>query len=166
METALDAVTKHRSITDMLPGEMPVEDLAAIRRHVQREACGIRECTCAECGKNFVAYAEHKYRRSPNSKHGVRLYCSYTCYRVEERRMEADFREKAEKRATPATEERLYRLRHCRKKLAEAEKRKKKPGWEKRPYRERQPTLRAIAYWQAQLLIIEQEIEEEQKHDD
>ena len=166
METASESVTRHRSIADMLPGELMPEDLAAIRRHVQKEAVGIRECTCAECGKNFVAYSEHKYRRNPTSKHGVRMYCSYTCYRVEERRKEEEYRVRAEKRATQAHENRLYRLKKCKKMLEQAQARKAAPGWEKKPYRERQPTMRAIAHWQAQLLIIEQEIEEAQTHDD
>ena len=166
MGTAIESVTKHRSNTDMLPGELLAEDLAAIRRHVQKEAVGIRECTCAECGKNFVAYSKHKYRRNPTSKHGVLMYCSYTCYRVEARKEEEAFRIKAQKRATQAQEGKLRRVKECEKKLKQAIARKNAPGWDKKLYREKQPTLRAIDYWQAKLLIAEQELEEEKKHAD
>lgn len=111
------------SITDMLPDEIAEMDRQAIRKHMQSEHMGLQEWTCAECGKKFSAYAEHKYKRSGSGRKMAR-YCSYNCYRKLERLKE----EKRRKKMLDA--------------LAEAEE-------EKKPKTKLERAQERLAYWQA-----------------
>lgn len=50
---------------------------------------------CAECGKVFMRSSEHAYKRIVRDRQ--RMYCSWTCYRVEGRKKEAQEREAFER---------------------------------------------------------------------
>lgn len=161
-----DEMNEHQSIMEMLPEEMPEVDVP--RNPMCNETMGIREYTCAECGRVFIAYSEHKYRR--DGKPGVRMYCSHRCFRVIEKQEEEAYRQRMLGAWVPGdnrkTKSKRNRVKECEKKLAEAEAKKTEPGWAEMTYGRRRQALKRIAYWQAQLLIAEQELEEEQEHDD
>lgn len=56
--------------------------------------CGFyKKAKCAECGKKFMRTNDHVYKRED---HGMKWYCSYTCFRVKAKEYERKEREKFE----------------------------------------------------------------------
>lgn len=156
-----------RQITDMLPEEIAEAEMDAMRKYVQKETMGLREYTCAECGRAFAAYSEHRYKRTGKGK-AQRMYCSYTCFRTEEKRDEEAYRArrlnawagKAEKTPEERAKE---RVKYCKAKLKKAKEKKTGEGWATATYKQKKQILMRIASWEAKLLVAELELEEARK---
>ncbi len=152
-----------RSIMDMLPEEIAEADMAAIKRHVQREALGLVECVCADCGKAFVAHREHRYRYE--GKDGVKMYCSHRCFRKMERKDAEAWRRRImgawagpkERTNLDYAKEEVVK---CREHLEAAEAKKNSAVWESMNKDQRRRLNERIAMWRARLVLAETELEE------
>lgn len=159
-----------RSIMDMLPEEITEADMDAIKRHVQREALGLIDCVCAECGKKFVAHREHRYRYDPK-KGPAQMYCSHRCFRKMEQKDAEAWRKRImgawagpkERTAVDYAREEVAR---CRDALEAAQTKKDGPAWENMNKDQRRQLDNRIAKWRARLVLAETKLEEAQKHDD
>ena len=129
-----------RGFMDDLPDYEPTD--GEMRRVSLNEAMTHRLKSCEECGKVFACYPEIHGWRVKN-----KLYCSYTCMRIVERRegirdSEAEERRKAKRRETKLKDTEL-RLKECEDKIAEYDRKRRygKAG-------ERRQAYRAILKWQ------------------
>lgn len=152
----------NRSLTDMLPEEIELERMEGIRRHVQKEACGLHECVCAICGRKFEAGSEYRYRLRIGKKQNI--YCSHKCFRVDERREQERYRRETLGRAEKTTqqmhvEHAKRRLRHAREKLAHWRAKKADPGFDALTKGEQRNIENRIAKWLAQEVLAMEELE-------
>lgn len=160
-----------KSLMDLLPEEIAQSEMDAMRRHVQREALGMREYTCAECGEVFVAYKEHKYRIDKKGK--ILMFCSHRCMRPTEKAEEEKYRRQVlgawvvgDNRAKTPLEIARGNVNRCRTGLRKAEEKARNADWSALNTSQRYRLKQRIAKWSAQLLLAEMELEEVKKHDD
>lgn len=78
------------------------------------------ESVCAECGKYFLRSGEHVYVRKSGAQQEV--YCSYTCFRVQEKQEEERMRQEYEAECEKIRQKELWEARYMRaKKLCRGE---------------------------------------------
>ena len=148
----------------MLPEEMEVAQLDAIRRHVQKEACGLHSYTCAICGKQFEAGAEYRYRLKVGKKQNT--YCSHRCFRVDEVKEAERFKRETLGRwvwsSSDLTEVQRAkkRLSRTRERLAGWQARKDDPGFAALPKAKKTEIENGIAKWIAREVLDMEAVEE------
>lgn len=151
-----------RSLMDMLPDEIPVEQMEAIRRHVGREKCGLHEYKCPICGAKFEAAKEYRYRIQQRGKEKV--YCSHRCFRKDEEKEAERFRAAMLGRATK-TQLQLEvikaqrRLRHVKERLAAWQAKKDAPDFDQLTATQKAEIRRKLVKWQAEEVLAMEELE-------
>ncbi|MBQ7886414.1 MAG: hypothetical protein IJ313_05920 [Clostridia bacterium] len=163
MEHAIPDRYTRGSIMDMLPDTITDEEMSAMRRYVQREGVGLVECKCAECGKEFIAHREHRYRYETKGK--ILMYCSHRCFRVMERKDEEAWRKRimgawTERREKTPVERAQERVAYVQKRLDAAMAETFKPEWNTISGTRRGQINGRITHWRAQLVLAETELEE------
>lgn len=154
------------ALADIDFGPLTDEELAGIQRHAQKEAMGMHEYDCAECGKRFTAYSEHRYKRcAVKNDTKIRMYCSYTCYRKIEKAKEEAFKKKmleawvpGDNRKKTPLEMAKDRLRKSKEGLTKAQK-KKDEEWHTLSPGQRVKLNRRIVDWMTRLVLAEEELE-------
>lgn len=154
------------ALADIPFGPISDEELEGIRKHAQREAMGMHEYTCAECGKRFTAYSEHRYKRcAKKDDTKIRWYCSYTCYRKIEKAKEDAFRQKMLDAWVPGDNRKRTPLEmakeHVRKSKEGLQKaqRKKDEKWGELTPAQKTKLNRRIVDWMTRLVLAEEELE-------
>ena len=158
------------ALADIDFGPLTDEELAGIQRHAQREAMGMHEYDCAECGKRFTAYSEHRYKRcAVKGDTKIRMYCSYTCYRKIEKAKEEAFKKKmleawvpGDNRKKTPLEMAKERLRKSKEGLDKAQRRKAE-AWDELTPGQKVKLNRRIVDWMTRLVLAEEEVEKLRK---
>lgn len=133
---------------------------------VKGEALGLKEHTCAICGKRFEVSNEYRYKIV--KKNTARWYCCYKHFRLEEEKECARFKKLMlgrwagdyEDRNTP--EQLLEKeIAKCRKHLAQWQARfDDREAFAKLTIKKRGEINRQIVAWHTRLIVAEQKLEE------
>lgn len=160
------------SIMDMLPDELPQAEITPYTRSGMPVCVGLHAYKCAICKKAFEATTEHAYKLRGRNGGKMKMYCSYTCFRVDEKpllekkKRAALRRWSADDYETPATprekaERELSRCREKRKHWAAIKA--DKAQWDELPWYTQRSVEDKIAMWLAREIVAEQVLEELEK---
>ena len=152
------------ALADIDFGPLTDEELAGIRRHAQREAMGMHEYTCANCGEQFVAYQEHRYRAEKKGK--ILMFCSHKCFRPTEKKEEERWHRQmlgawvvGDNRVKTPLERAREDVNRCKAGLKKAEQKAKSQEWGTMTSSQKYKLNQRIASWRARLMLAEEELE-------
>ena len=141
-----------------------MEPIKGYTRSGHAEAVGLYAYTCTNCGKRFESTTQHAYKIV--SKNRTRMYCSYSCFRVDDKKEREAYKNATLGRWTSKADngseaDRIQKkMDTCRKRIEAAQGKMDAPEWDMMTEKQKKRIQEQAAYWYARLMVLETELEE------
>lgn len=153
--------------TELMPENMgfPITE-KGMNCTIKGEALGLREHTCAICGKRFEASTEYRYKIVKKSN--ARWYCCYKHFRLDEAQECAKFKKTMLGRWAGDYDDRYSpvkllekEIEKCKAHLADWQARfDDRDAFERLTHKKRGEVNRQIVAWRTRLIVAEEKLEE------